>query len=427
MPRKMKESGVEWLGQIPEGWGVNLVFQVADQVKSKNEGLREQNLLSLSYGKIKRKSIETVGGLLPQSFDGYNIIEADDIVLRLTDLQNDQHSLRVGISSERGIITSAYTTLRPRTRETAQYLYYSLHAFDLVKGFYGMGSGVRQGLNYDEVKLIKLPRPSAAEQQQIAAFLDERCAKIDGMIAEAKASIEDYKKWKQSIIFETVTGKHEKNLKPSGVDWIGDVPGGWKVVKVRQVGKTSSGATPSRGREGEYFEGASIRWVKTLDLNDGVVVETQERITELALADSSCAILPVGTVMVAMYGGSGTIGKCGLLAKPSTTNQAVCSIVLDRSLVDPKYLLWYLVSIKSAWMYYAVGTRKDPNINQEIVAQFRLPLPLLPEQRRIAAFLDVKCAAIDKLVGEKEALIADLEAYKKSLIFETVTGKREVA
>ena len=172
--RPMKDSGIEWIGVIPAEWEVKAVFQLFRQVKNKNEYLSEKNLLSLSYGKIKRKNIDTVGGLLPESFDGYNIIEANDIVLRLTDLQNDHTSLRVGISQERGIVTSAYLSLRNQTDNFPLYLYYYLHSFDVCKGFYGMGAGVRQGLNWDGVKLLKIILPSVDEQEEIVSFLDEK-------------------------------------------------------------------------------------------------------------------------------------------------------------------------------------------------------------------------------------------------------------
>ena len=171
---QMKNSGVSWIQDVPSDWGIRVLFQLVDQVKNKNKDLVEQNLLSLSYGKIKRKDINNPEGLLPESFDGYNIIEANDIVLRLTDLQNDHTSLRVGQAKECGIITSAYTTLRPSSMVNPQYLYYVLHAYDLIKGFYGMGSGVRQGLNFDEVKTIKVPFPDLSEQNGIVAYLNEQ-------------------------------------------------------------------------------------------------------------------------------------------------------------------------------------------------------------------------------------------------------------
>lgn len=201
----MKDSGIKWVGSVPSHWHLHTLYQLATQVKNKNSDLREKNLLSLSYGKIKRKDINTNDGLLPASFDGYNVIEAGDIVLRLTDLQNDHTSLRVGQATERGIITSAYTTLRPINPAHSRYLYYLIHAFDLKKGFYGMGSGVRQGLNYDEVKELRVVIPSQKEQNAIVAYLDDVCQQIDLIIDEAKASIDEYKKWRSATIFEAVT------------------------------------------------------------------------------------------------------------------------------------------------------------------------------------------------------------------------------
>ena len=186
-----------------------VAFQIFKQVKEKNEGLVEQNLLSLSYGKIKRKSIDTVGGLLPENFDGYNIIEANDIVLRLTDLQNDHTSLRVGLSNERGIVTSAYVTLRNHSQNNPLYLYYYLHAFDICKGFYGMGAGVRQGLNWDGIKMLKFVIPPVDEQQEITAYLETKCAEIDRLIVSKQQLLEEMKSYKKSVIYEYVTGKKE--------------------------------------------------------------------------------------------------------------------------------------------------------------------------------------------------------------------------
>lgn len=207
--RPMKDSGIEWIGKIPARWDIKVAFQLFSQVKNKNEGLVEQNLLSLSYGKIKRKSIDTVGGLLPENFDGYNIIEKDDIVLRLTDLQNDHTSLRVGLSNERGIVTSAYVTLRNQSDNTPLYLYYYLHSFDLCKGFYGMGAGVRQGLNWEGLKLLKIALPPIDEQKEITDFLEKKCAEIDALVTKKEQIVVELEAYKKSLIYEVVTGKRE--------------------------------------------------------------------------------------------------------------------------------------------------------------------------------------------------------------------------
>ena len=207
--REMKDSGIEWIGEIPASWDINVMFQLLKQVKSRNEGLIENNLLSLSYGKIKRKDIDTLGGLLPESFDGYNIIEKNDIVIRLTDLQNDHKSLRVGLSPERGIITFAYVTVRNYSQNLPEYLYYYLHSYDIAKGFYGMGAGVRQGLNWDGLKNLQITIPSVSEQQEICNYLDKKCSEIDTLISKKEQFITELESYKKSLIYEYVTGKKE--------------------------------------------------------------------------------------------------------------------------------------------------------------------------------------------------------------------------
>lgn len=206
----MKDSGVEWIGEIPEGWDILQLSSVVTERKHKNIGMIETNLLSLSYGNVIRKNINTTDGLLPESFEGYNIIEAGDIVLRLTDLQNDHKSLRSGLCTERGIITSAYVTLANRGGTLiSEYLHYLLHTFDIYKGFYGMGAGVRQGLNFDGIKKILLTRPKIEEQQAIVSYLDQKCTQIDSLIAIKQRKIEKLQQYKKSVIYEYVTGKKE--------------------------------------------------------------------------------------------------------------------------------------------------------------------------------------------------------------------------
>ena len=169
----------------------------------------EKNLLSLSYGRIIRKDIETATGLVPSSYEGYNRIEAGDIVLRLTDLQNDQRSLRVGLCRERGIVTSAYVTIRPLDRCCPAYLAYALKVFDFRKGFYRIGSGVRQSLTFDEIKRLKFPFPSITEQEEIVAYLDRMSLRIDSVIAQHKSLLEKFEILKRALIGELVPGKRE--------------------------------------------------------------------------------------------------------------------------------------------------------------------------------------------------------------------------
>ena len=204
---EMKNSGISWIGKIPSSWEVRPVFYIFEQRKNKNIFGQETNLLSLSYGKIIKKDINTSFGLLPENFYGYNIVEKDDIVLRLTDLQNDKKSLRVGLVLDNGIITSAYITLKPKINLNANFMYYLLHSYDIQKVFYNLGSGVRQSLTFDEFKKLKLLLPALAEQNKIVEFLDIKCKIIDDLIANLNRQDEILSEYKKSLIYECVTGK----------------------------------------------------------------------------------------------------------------------------------------------------------------------------------------------------------------------------
>lgn len=181
----------------------------------------------------------------------------------------------------------------------------------------------------------------------------------------------------------------------------GELPKGWKWVKLIEVSNLLSGGTPSRNNSQSFI--GVIPWVKTLDLNCSVVQTTEEKISEEAFNEIRGKILPVGTVMVAMYGGVGTIGKSGILGIPATTNQAICSILPNPDLFIPEFLHAWLILIRSEWMLYSGGNRKDPNINKSVVEQMRFPLPPLPEQKRIVAILNEQMAAVEKARAAAEA------------------------
>lgn len=202
------ESPLYWLESVPAHWDTNSIAQLFAEVKNKNKGMQENNLLSLSYGTIKRRNINATEGLLPASFEGYNIIEKDDIVLRLTDLQNDHKSLRTGIATERGIITSAYLTIRNKSDNNPEFLQLFLHAFDLAKGFYNVGaSGVRQSLNWDTVKMLKVLIPPVHEQSQIVEAIKAEYRKIETGIESVKKQIELLREYRTRLISDVVTGQ----------------------------------------------------------------------------------------------------------------------------------------------------------------------------------------------------------------------------
>ena len=408
---KTKDSGIEWIGSVPSHWRVHTLYQLVTQVKEKNSNLQEKNLLSLSYGKIKRKDIDSPDGLLPASFDGYNIIEDGDIVLRLTDLQNDHTSLRVGLATERGIITSAYTTLRPIDTSNSKYLYYLLHAFDLKKGFYGMGSGVRQGLNYAEVKELRVVLPGQDEQNAIVRFLDNQCGQIDSIIEEAKSSIEEYKKWRASIIFEAVTKGLNPlaEMKDSHIDWIGLVPSHWKLSRIKnELDNLDYLREPISAEKRENilglydYYGASgvIDKIDDYNVDDKVLLIGEDG------ANLRMRNLPL------VYKAEG---------KFWVNNHAHILKVHDDNCYG---FIAYLLEAGD-YSVFITGSAQ-PKLSQFNLMRFPIVIPPVVEQQEIEAYLDEKCSAIDALIREKKSLLSELEIYKRSLILETVTGKRKV-
>lgn len=206
---EMRESGIDFIGEVPTHWAIHPLYYYFGERKNQNVLGLETNLLSLSYGKIIRKDIDSKEGLLPESFNTYNIVEAGDIVIRPTDLQNDKRSLRTGLAKERGIITSAYIALRPIKAINTTYFHYLLHACDVMKVFYNMGNGVRQGLNFSEFSRLMVVEPPLEEQNTIVETLDKKCAEIDTTITDKRQQLETLADYKKSLIFEYVTGKKE--------------------------------------------------------------------------------------------------------------------------------------------------------------------------------------------------------------------------
>lgn len=204
---KMKDSGIPWIGEVPEGWKVVRLFSVASEHFISNQKIHHQNLLSLSYGQIIRKNIDCTKGLLPETFDKYQVVEPGNIVLRFTDLQNDHRSLRVGLVKEEGIITSAYLCIASRDNVVPEYLYLILHVNDIHKVFYGMGGGLRQSLDFSEFRKLPVLLPPFSEQRAIVEFIDRKVKEIDGFISAVREQIEKLKLYKQRLISDVVTGK----------------------------------------------------------------------------------------------------------------------------------------------------------------------------------------------------------------------------
>ena len=416
--RKMKSSGIPWLGDVPEGWEIVPLFKLVSQVKFPNEGMIEKNLLSLSYGRIIRKNMETASGLVPENYAGYNRIEPEDIVLRLTDLQNDQKSLRVGISYERGIVTSAYLTIRPNSSSEADYLACAIKVFDFKKGFYGIGSGVRQSLKFSEVKKIAFPLPPIPEQRAIAERIDCEVARVDALREKIKREIERLGDYKKSLIAETVTrGLRKRKMKPSGIPWLGDVPAEWEIIRNKTFMKLTNEKVGDRKNDFVLLS-LSKQGVIIRDLSESKGKFPKDFDTYL--------VVRPGNLVFCLFDVAETPRTVGLVKNEGMLTGAYTNFEIDTSLVLPEFAYYYYIAVddfKRLEPYYT-GLRKI--VKTETFLSLKFPKPTLPEQREIAEYLDRAVSRIDAVVARRKTQLEKLESFKRSLIQEYVTGKREV-
>ena len=420
-----KDSGVEWLGEVPSHWGLTIGMNVFRENKRDNKGMKEKTVLSLSYGQIIIKPEEKLVGLVPESFETYQIVEPNDIIIRCTDLQNDQTSLRTGLAKDKGIITSAYLNLKVINNHSAKFLHYYLHTLDITKVLYKFGSGLRQNLSFLDFKRLPIIDIPLSEQQKIAQFLDDKTAKIDQAVDLAEKQIALLKEHKQILIQNAVTRglNPDVPLKDSGVEWIGQVPEHWEVKKITHIFPNIGSGTTPNSSDPSFYEG-NINWLQTGDLTDGYIYKTSKTITHKALqAYSTLKIYPKNSLVIAMYGA--TIGKVGLLQIETTTNQACC--VLSTALnIEMKYVFYLFQGIKESLVAMSYGGGQ-PNISQEKIKSLKLPFPNASEQEQIADYLDKQTAKIDQAIALKTAHIEKLKEYKSVLIDYAVTGKVRVS
>lgn len=419
--REMKDSGIEWVGQIPENWEIHPVYFYYSEGKNKNYALAEQNLLSLSYGNITRKDINSNGGLLPASFNTYNIVEADDIIIRPTDLQNDKRSLRTGLVKERGIITSAYIDLRPKKNINSRYYHYLLHSYDVLKVFYNMGNGVRQGLNYSEFSKLLVLEPSIEEQQVIASFLDSKCSQIDSLVADIEKQIDTLEEYKKSVITEAVTKglNPDVEMKDSGVEWCPRVPTHWHAINPKALFTLrTQKALPGDKQLTSSQKHGIIFQDEYMELENTKIVLVDKDFSILKHVEPNDFVIS----MRSFQGGLEYSERRGCISS------AYVMLIPNSDKVMPAFYKWFFKSSK-----YINAIQSTSNLIRDGQAmryanfvQVKLFDISLEEQTAIAEYLDEEIPNIDIIITCKQQQIEILKDYKKSLIYEYVTGKKEV-
>lgn len=396
-----KDSGVEWLGEIPSHWDLTIGMNVFRENKRDNKGMKEKTVLSLSYGQIIIKPEEKLVGLVPESFETYQIVEPNDIIIRCTDLQNDKTSLRTGLAKDKGIITSAYLNLKVINNHSAKFLHYYLHTLDITKVLYKFGSGLRQNLSFLDFKRLPIIDIPLSEQQKIAQFLDDKTAKIDQAVDLAEKQIALLKEHKQILIQNAVTRglNPDVPLKDFGVEWIGKVPEHWEVKKIKAFAKINNGLDYKAviAEEGYpvYGSGGQFAYANTY-LYDGEAV---------------------------LLGRKGTIDKPLYINDKFWTVDTMFYSVCNNK-VSTKFFYYCCCSI-IPFQYYSTSTAL-PSMTQSDILNHKVTFPSLKEQYQIADYLDIQTAKIDQAIALKTAHIEKLKEYKSVLINDVVTGKVRV-
>ena len=409
-----KDSGVEWLGKIPSQWELTIGMNVFRENKRDNKGMKEKTVLSLSYGQIIIKPEEKLVGLVPESFETYQIVEPNDIIIRCTDLQNDKTSLRTGLAKDKGIITSAYLNLKVINNHSAKFLHYYLHTLDITKVLYKFGSGLRQNLSFLDFKRLPIIDIPLSEQQKIAQFLDEKTAKIDQAVDLAEKQIALLKEHKQILIQNAVTRglNPDVPLKDSGVEWIGQVPEHWEVKKLKFVLTLSNKKEESKNSNKRYIGMENIESF-TGKINDIPLIAE-------GIANS-------------FYKDEILFGKLRpYLAKSYLADfDGICSTeflvyrstkVLNNRFALNIFLSYGFIDAVNASTYGS----KMPRANAEFISNMFLAIPPLSEQKQIIDYLDKQTAKIDQAIALKTAHIEKLKEYKSVLINDVVTGKVRV-
>lgn len=433
MARKMKDSGIEWIGEIPEGWEIVPVRSCFDEVRTKNTDGQEQNALQFKSGNIISKTNfnASMDDYVADTITNYTVVLPDTVMINGLNLNYDFKSLRVALVKEKGVITSAYLAIFPdRKKIFPQYATYLFKGYETKMAFHNMGAGIRKTLGYKEFKNQPLLLPSKEEQNKISAYLDSKCSHIDIMLSKIRSSIEEYKKLKQAVITQAVTKgvRGEREMKDSSIEWIGEIPAEWGITKIKSgVTKIGSGKTPSGGAE--TYTDSGVIFLRSQNIYDCTLnLESPTYISpEVDATMKSTRVLP-DDVLLNITGGS--IGRCSIVPKTlglANVNQHVCIIRTNPLIFLPKYMQYFWVSTLGhlAIDLYQTGGNRE-GMSADAIRNTPIPYAPLNEQKEIADYLDAKCAEIDKLIAKKEQLVKELESYKKSLIYEVVTGKREV-
>ena len=430
MARNMKDSGIEWIGEIPEGWEVLAHKYIMHKEKSICEHYSGEDVISLTLNGVVKRDLENPSGKMPTTFDGYQFVNPNDLLLCLFDI--DVTPRCVGLVKDYGVTSPAYSRFKIHSGFCNAYYNYLLRFIDDEKVFVHLSKNLRSSLTESDFGAIKTIVPPKAEQQRIADYLDNRTFEIDTLLSKARSSIEEYKKLKQAVITQAVTkGVHgEREMKDSGVEWIGEIPKEWRKTQLRHCATIKSGITLGKNYskdtvliERPYLRVANVQG-GYVDLNDLATIEvTPDEDLKYRLHS--------GDVLMTEGGDRDKLGRGCVWhgeIEPCLHQNHVFAVQTNETILLPEFLE-YLTASDVGRSYFDVTAIKTTNLactSSSKVLAFTIPLPPIEEQIEIVGFIKKRTLELNKLIMKKERLVQELESYKKSLIYEVVTGKREV-
>ena len=424
-----KDSGVKWLGEIPSHWEVLPGLAIFKENKEKNSNLAVNTVLSLSYGKIVvKKDIDE--GLVPAEYNTYQIVHPGYIIIRCTDLQNDKVSLRTGLVKDDGIITGAYLGLVTNGKYNSSFMHYFLHAWDITKEIYRHGNGLRQSLSWLDLRRLPILIPPIAEQTAIANYLDTATAKIDAAIAQQQKMIDLLNERKQIIINRAVTKGLNPNakMKDSGVEWIGEVPEGWKIKKLKHLAKIF-------GRIG--FRGYNAS--DLVDEGEGAITLSPSNMKEHKMQYEKCTYLSWNKY----YESPEIMIKNGdvLFVKTGSTYGKSCLVenLPMEATINPQLVVFKEFNCSNSFFDYLLQSNiiRDqvelsviggtiPTISQEKILNYLVPIPSLEEQLFIVDAINSSCKPLNEAIINANKQISLLQERKQIIINEVVTGKVKI-
>lgn len=415
--REMKDSGIEWIGQIPKDWDVVPHKRVMHKVKKICEQYSGEDIISLTMNGVIKRDL-TAGGKMPTSFDGYQYVKPNDLLLCLFDI--DVTPRCVGVVKDYGVTSPAYSRFVIHDGYYNAYYDYLLRAIDDDKVFVHLSKNLRSSLTESDFGAIKTCVPSLAEQKRIVTFLDAQCAEIDAVLEKTRASIEEYKKLKQAVITQAVTKgiRGDRPMKDSGSVWFEEIPCNWVMKRIKYLFHIKKDIA---GKEGYTVLSITQRGIQPKDLskNEGQIAANYSQYQLLAPGDFAMNHMDLltGWVDISKYSGV-------------TSPDYRVFVLDDAEKNDSSYYLYLMQMCYFNRIFYGLGQGVSGmgrwRLQADKFLNFPVVVPPVDEQKEIASYLNEKCSCIEVMIAKKQQYLTEIENYKKSLIYEYVTGKKEV-